>query len=64
MRFPHGRNDDQVDALGLIGQLIDIMLVGRAPVPAIKPIRGIDELTMDEVWRLCRPRLPDPNPRI
>jgi predicted phage terminase large subunit-like protein len=64
MRFPHGRHDDQVDALGLIGQLIDIMLVGKAPAPAIKPIRGIDELTMDEVWRLCRPRVPDPNPRI
>jgi predicted phage terminase large subunit-like protein len=29
LRFPHGRNDDQVDALGLIGQLIDIMQAGR-----------------------------------
>jgi predicted phage terminase large subunit-like protein len=63
MHFPSGRNDDQVDALGLIGQLIDIMLIGKAPARVL-PVRSIDELTMDEVWRLCRPRTPDPYRRI
>jgi len=63
LRFPHGRNDDQVDALGLVGQLIDIMQAGRPPAQAA-PIRAMTELTMDEVWRLCRPRLPGFGRRI
>lgn len=29
MSFPAGRNDDQVDALGLIGQVLDKMIAGR-----------------------------------
>jgi hypothetical protein len=29
MAFPAGRNDDQVDALGLIGQVLDKMVRGR-----------------------------------
>jgi predicted phage terminase large subunit-like protein len=33
LAFPVGRNDDQVDALGLIGQVIDRMIPGRAPAP-------------------------------
>lgn len=31
LSFPAGRNDDQVDALGLIGQLLDRMVPGRKP---------------------------------
>lgn len=31
LRFPAGVNDDQVDALGLVGQLLDKMLAGAAP---------------------------------
>lgn len=31
MSFPAGGNDDQVDALGLIGQLLDKMIMGRKP---------------------------------
>jgi hypothetical protein len=31
--FPAGRHDDQVDALGLIGQLLDTVLVGSEPLP-------------------------------
>ena len=31
LSFPAGRNDDQVDMLGLLGQLLDTMISGRAP---------------------------------
>ncbi len=31
LRFPAGVHDDQVDACGLVGQLLDMMLVGQKP---------------------------------
>lgn len=31
LSFPAGKHDDQVDALGLIGQLLDTMLIGQVP---------------------------------
>ena len=31
LSFPAGKHDDQVDALGLIGQLLDMMTAGRKP---------------------------------
>jgi predicted phage terminase large subunit-like protein len=31
LSFPAGKHDDQVDALGLIGQLLDHMIAGQAP---------------------------------
>lgn len=31
LSFPAGKHDDQVDALGLVGQLLDRMLTGEAP---------------------------------
>lgn len=31
LSFPAGKHDDQVDALGLVGQLLDQMLAGEAP---------------------------------
>jgi hypothetical protein len=34
LRFPAGKHDDQVDALGLLGQLLDQMTSGR---PVKKP---------------------------
>lgn len=34
LRFPAAPHDDQVDALGLVGQLLDTMLSGRKPEPA------------------------------
>jgi predicted phage terminase large subunit-like protein len=38
MSFPAGKNDDQVDAIGLIGQVLDKMISGRAVSPeAEKP---------------------------
>lgn len=33
LRFPAGVHDDQVDALGLVGQLMDKMMSGQAPKP-------------------------------
>ncbi len=36
LTFPTGRNDDQVDALGLIGQLLDLMFK-NAPADSQKP---------------------------
>ena len=40
LSFPAGKHDDQVDALGLVGQLLDIMAHGSKPVlpePAKNP---------------------------
>jgi hypothetical protein len=31
LSFPAGKHDDQVDALGLIGQLLDQMVPGQKP---------------------------------
>ena len=31
LSFPAGKHDDQVDALGLIGQLLDMIAVGEMP---------------------------------
>lgn len=39
LTFPTGRNDDQVDALGLVGQLLDKMIAGTKARPQTKPIR-------------------------
>ncbi len=37
LHFPAGKHDDQVDALGLIGQLLDMAVYGVRPKPAEKP---------------------------
>jgi predicted phage terminase large subunit-like protein len=37
MNFPAGKHDDQVDALGLVGQLLDTMVPGQAPSPSTEP---------------------------
>jgi predicted phage terminase large subunit-like protein len=37
LRFPAGVHDDQVDALGLVGQLLDKVMKGRKPQPAPPP---------------------------
>jgi hypothetical protein len=37
LSFPAGKHDDQVDALGLIGQLIDKMVPGQRPTAPEKP---------------------------
>ena len=58
LSFPAGKHDDQVDALGLIGQVLDRMSAGLAPKPE-EPMRGIREITMDELWRLQPKRSAD-----
>jgi hypothetical protein len=37
LAFPAGRHDDIADALGLVGQLMDKMLVGQKDQKAKKP---------------------------
>lgn len=37
LSFPAGKHDDQVDALGLVGQLLETMLTGQKPKAAEKP---------------------------
>lgn len=39
LSFPAGKHDDQVDALGLVGQLLDKMQAGKALRPIEKPRR-------------------------
>lgn len=39
LSFPAGKHDDAVDALGLVGQLLDRMLAGTKPKPTEKPVR-------------------------
>jgi predicted phage terminase large subunit-like protein len=38
LSFPAGRHDDQADALGLVGQLLDLMVKGSKPTPPEKPV--------------------------
>jgi hypothetical protein len=48
LSFPAGRHDDQVDALGLVGQLLDRILPGQHPkAPDIKKF--------DTGYRVVRP---------
>lgn len=42
LSFPAGKHDDQVDALGLVGQLLDRMVLGQKPEPAAKPRKADD----------------------
>lgn len=37
LHFPAGKHDDQVDMLGLIGQLLDVMVAGSKPKEPEKP---------------------------
>ena len=50
LSFPAGKHDDQVDALGLIGQLLDQMVPGQRPkVPEKpKPDSGYRPLSLGE----------------
>jgi len=54
LSFPAGKHDDQVDALGLIGQLLDQMVRGVKPKEPVKPKVdtgyrpiGLDERPLD-----------------
>jgi predicted phage terminase large subunit-like protein len=39
LSFPAGKHDDQVDALGLVGQLLDKMMSGIKPKPVVPVLR-------------------------
>jgi predicted phage terminase large subunit-like protein len=56
LSFPAGVNDDQVDMLGLLGQLLDTMTEGSAPhAPKLRPRRDWFDIPDDEEganWRL------------
>ena len=54
LSFPAGKHDDQVDALGLLGQLLDQMVPGPRPKQPEKPkvdsgyrAAGCDEKPLD-----------------
>ena len=49
LSFPAGKHDDMVDALGLIGQILDRMSAGTKPQQR-QPIRGLTELTLQELF--------------
>jgi predicted phage terminase large subunit-like protein len=55
LRFPAGKNDDQVDVLSLFGRMLDSLIPGQVPKDA-EPMRGMREMTMDEAWSLLKPR--------
>lgn len=63
LTFPAGKYDDQVDALGLIGQVLNKMTAGTLPKPPEK-LRYANEMTMDEAWRLVMPKRPGLDGRI
>jgi hypothetical protein len=57
LSFPAGKHDDQVDALGLVGQLLDQMVPGQAPKKPEppKPSSGYRPLSLAEApldWRM------------
>lgn len=52
LSFPAGKHDDQVDALGLIGQLLDRMMTPAPEPDAAAPIRGAADMTFAEALRL------------
>ena len=39
LSFPAGGHDDQVDAIGLVGQLLDTMVRPAKPKQAVRPAR-------------------------
>lgn len=54
LSFPAGKHDDQVDALGLVGQLLDQMVEGAAPVkPEPKVVTGYRSMEVDRAddWK-------------
>jgi predicted phage terminase large subunit-like protein len=50
LSFPAGKHDDQVDALSLLGQMLDHIVQGEAPPPPPEPPRFLKDITLDELW--------------
>lgn len=57
LSFPAGKHDDQVDALGLVGQLLDRMIKGTAAEDPDAPVRGTLDMTMNEAFKLAAPKV-------
>lgn len=55
LRFPAGRNDDQVDVMSLFGRMLASLVHGDEIKPA-EPIRGLNEMTFGELdkWQKTR----------
>lgn len=56
LSFPTGRHDDDVDVLSLFGRMLDRLIKGKELPDPIGTIRGANEMTLDEVWKLRGPR--------
>lgn len=57
LSFPVGVHDDQADALGLIGQILDLMQNGKSPAAAptyVQP-KGIADMTYEQVMAMQPP---------
>jgi len=52
LSFPAGKHDDQVDALGLVGQLLDVMAVGNRPKGPVPPDNATGYRPVGHVARL------------
>jgi phage terminase large subunit-like protein len=57
LSFPAGKHDDCVDALGLVGQLLDRITVGSKPKPPEKPkidsgYRAYEEFRPHDDWKI------------
>lgn len=50
LSFPAGKHDDQVDALGLVGQLLDKMIAGNKPRPNERPKRDRWDRAFDSAF--------------
>src|SRR5579883_662897 len=58
MSFPTGVNDDQIDCLSLLGRMLDKLVKGKRDQSA-EPIRGVQEMTMEEAWAKLLPKAGD-----
>lgn len=56
LTFPAGKHDDQVDALGLVGQLLDAMITRKPKADPQAQMRGTNKMTMSEAWKLAKPK--------
>ena len=63
LRFPAGKNDDQVDVLSLFGRMLDRLIPGRTPPPEPKPFE-VRQPTLDELITPQPDREPEGRPRI
>lgn len=53
LRFPAGKNDDQVDVMSLFGRMLDGIVRGTEP-KLVEPMRALHQMTFDEVWQTMR----------